>query len=157
MFWLLASPERGRFVEQNTVNEILYSAGLGGVGGGLGKAVQTMGQARRAYNAGLAAGLSQGLSAPAAHALRRNLGAQLKATTPGSSLIYLRNYIKYGDKLGPKFNPWKHFDPVRTLTNTNGLANHLGYLPARGLPLAGAAGAAIFEPVEDDLDCQCSY
>ena len=105
----------------------------------------------------LAAEISQGLSAPAAHALRRNLGARLKAAKPGSSLLYLRNLAQYGDKLGPKFNPWKHFNPTRTLTNTNGTANHLVYLPPRGLALAGAAGAEIFAPLEDDLGCQCSH
>lgn len=83
-----------------------------------------------------------GLNPASAHALRRKLGAELKKKTPQPfrSMIYKRNLKRYGDPLGPKFDPMKHTDVQKILSDTNPIVNLVLKLPPKGLPTTGAIG-----------------
>ena len=137
--------------------QVGVSGGLGALGGGIGSALSQMRHARQLYQSGLAEALGQNLSARMAHAARRYLGAQLKRMTPflARQLIYLRNLRLYGDKLGPIFNPAKHSDVLKTLTDTNFIANLILKLPSRGLVPAGASVGAAGNAIRSGAECGC--
>ena len=91
-------------------------------------------------------------TAAEAHELRRQLGKELKENSPFKSEIYKRNQRKYGDPLGPKFDPLKHSDVEKTLTDTNPFLDPLTKLPSRGL---GAGGAALGGAASGASGCGC--
>ncbi|MFY9179901.1 MAG: RHS repeat-associated core domain-containing protein, partial [Venatoribacter sp.] len=137
--------------------QVAASAALGSVGGGFGSAVQKARNIRQAYQSTLQAGLKKNLSAKQAHRLRRVAGARLKQQTPQPfrSIIYMRNMKKYGDPLGPAFDPIKNANVVKTLTDTNPIANSILALPSRGLAPAGAvAGGVTGNQMGGNCDCQ---
>jgi RHS repeat-associated protein len=139
------------------LQQLLVSTALGAVGGNIGGIATKAGQIRRAYHAQLAAARSQNLSPAAAHAARRAAGADLKAATPQPlrAGIYQVNRARYGDPLGPKYDPVKHSDPVKTLTDTNPIADALLPLPDRGLGALGAtAGGALGHELGGECGCQ---
>jgi hypothetical protein len=139
--------------------QVGVSAALGVVGAGVGSTLAKARNVRLAYQNGLNAGKNAGLNARQAHALRRNLGEKLKRGTPQPfrSGIYRRNLKKYGDPLGPKFDPLKHTDVNKILTDTNPIVNTILRLPPRGLSeigagIGGAFGSAV--PLDGD-PCEC--
>jgi hypothetical protein len=126
--------------------QVAVGAGLGAVGGAIGGTLSKLREIRQAYQTGLAAAREAGLGPEAAHGARRALGQGLKAETPWPfrDIIYQRNLARYGDPLGPAFDPVKHADPIKTLTDTNALADSLLKLPSKGLPTTGGiTGGAI--------------
>ena len=141
-----------------TASDIFLAGALGSVGGGFGNFLQRARNARSAYQTGLNAGRGKGLSAEQAHALRRNLGAELKKQTPQPlrEIIYRRNLKAYGDKLGPKFDPKKHSNVDKTLTDTNPLANSILNLPSKGLPTGGALLGGGFGSSVAGGECGCN-
>ena len=134
------------------LSDALRDGLVGALTGGLGGALQKGGKLRRAYKAGLNAGKNKNLSPKAAHDLRRQLGKTLKDSSPAKSIIYKRNQKKYGDPLGPKYDPLKHTDPNKTLSDTNPILDPLTKLPAGGL---GAGGGAAGGAASGASGCDC--
>ena len=61
---------------------------------------------------------------------------------------------EYGDPLGPAFDPTKNADVVKTLTDTNTIANLILMLPSRGLAPTGAVvGGVIGNQLGGNCDC----
>ncbi|KZX53509.1 hypothetical protein A3709_10310 [Halioglobus sp. HI00S01] len=133
------------------------SAALGAAGAGIGSALQKARNIRQAYQNGLAAGRNSNLSAQQAHALRRQLGADLKSQTPQPfrELIYRRNVAQYGDRLGPAFDPVRNANVTKTLTDTNAIADSILLLPGRGLGPAGAVAGGLAGGSSGDA-CGCN-
>ena len=133
------SLNRGNFSCVNW-GQVSASGAFGIVGGGIGHALQKVRGIRNTYHSALKSGLSKNLSPHQAHELRRIAGAKLKEQTPEPfrSMIYRRNVKKYGDPLGPKFDPNMHVDVKRTLTKTNKFADHILFLPQKGSVTIGA-------------------
>ncbi len=135
---------------------IAFSTAFGAFGGAAGSALQKAGQARRAYKNGLRQARNRGLSPRQANDLRRGLGERLKRDTPQPfrELIYRWNQQRYGDRLGPRFDPIKFANPDRTLSNTNSLANFAQHIPGRGMtPIGGTAGAMLAPTFENGCTC----
>lgn len=123
-----------------SLSDALRDGAIGFVTGGLGSTLQKAGNIRKAYKNGLAAARKQNLTPRGAHQVRRELGKELKEQSPFKNLIYKRNRDRYdGDPLGPPFDPNKHFDVEKTLTDTNPYLDPLTKLPPRGLGASGAA------------------
>ncbi len=125
--------------------QVAASAALGAVGGSFGSALQKARNVRQAYQSTLQAGLKKNLSPKQAHRLRRVAGARLKQKTPQPfrSAIYRRNVNRYGDPLGPAFDPVRNANVTKTLTHTNPIANSILALPSRGLAPAGAVAGGV--------------
>jgi RHS repeat-associated protein len=138
-------------------NAVAVSAGLGALGGGIGGYVQKLRDVRQAYQSGLTAAREAELTAAQAHAARRELGRGLKeATPPGArDWIYGRNARKYGDPLGPPFDPVKYSDVNKTLTDTNRFLDGLLQLPETGLAGAGGVIGGVGGAAASAGNCKC--
>lgn len=140
------------------LGQVATSAALGAVGGGIGGYLNKLRNVRQAYQNGLSAARRYNLNPQQAHAARREIGRGLKEETPigARQWIYGRNLRKYGDELGPKFDPIKHADPTKTLTDTNAILDTLTKLPPRGMPSAGGVvGGGVGAGLSGGGDCEC--
>jgi hypothetical protein len=136
--------------------QVGVAAGLGAFGGGVGGYLAKLRQVRQAYQGGLAAAREAEVTAQQAWATRRVIGQGLKQETPvgARQWIYGRNARRYGDELGPPWNPQKMTDATKTLTDTNAFLDNLVRLPSRGLPIAGGVAGGAAAAATGDCTCQ---